>query len=438
MQATIGIIIISVVQLLLLIAAVNTAVYIHNRYKVRYSTIDVIMPLMQASNLILLLQNYMGRGIFSSAGIGYDSLFIILQVLLISLILIRFIWLLCRVPARRRNLLTPLSVRETIDYLPGGISISMPSGRPILTNRKMNELIYRLTGHTIMNVRAVWEELSQAGCENESLKLEMIWLNRGQAGRSEEDSMYFLMPDDRIWRLRKVVLTDLEPHYIQLDATDITDLYRYSKELHENNERLTQQYKRQQIILANIMQINHEKEILSTKIRIHDDLGRSILTTKQHLSNGTLLNNTPHLAEIWINTIRNLEDFTHIYAGEETSPEIELRKAADMIGCHIDFCGDRPANRKTALLFYAAVREALTNAVMHAKADRLMVSIRPVDQGYHVEISDSGLIPAACVTEGNGLSNLRKRLEQEGASLHIKCEDGVVLVIELPAELKQH
>ena len=39
-------------------------------------------------------------------------------------------------------------------------------------------------------------------------------------------------------------------------------------------------------------------------------------------------------------------------------------------------------------------------------------------------------------TEGSGLSNLRMRLEQEGASLHVKCEDGVVLIVELPAERK--
>jgi hypothetical protein len=183
--------------------------------------------------------------------------------------------------------------------------------------------------------------------------------------------------------------------------------------------------------------------------------------TKQHLSNHTLSENIPNIADIWNNTISSLSDFTQVYTDTESSPEIELLKAAEMIGCQINFNGDRPVGRKTTLLFYALVREALTNAVMHAKANKLIVTVRQAKRGYHVKISDNGGVRVSCVTEGNGLSNLRRRLEQEGATLQIKCSDsgssgssggsvrssgcgcgssdgdvGVILVAEFPEEGK--
>lgn len=113
-----------------------------------------------------------------------------------------------------------------------------------------------------------------------------------------------------------------------------------------------------------------------------------------------------------------------------------MQRAAEMIGCRIDFHGERPVHRKTALLFYAMVREALTNAVMHANADRLSVTISPAGRGYHVEILDNGNLQVSGLTEGSGLSNLRKRLEREGATLEIRCGDRVILIAELPAEGK--
>jgi len=236
-------------------------------------------------------------------------------------------------------------------------------------------------------------------------------------------------------------LTDRQPEYVQIEATDITDLYRYTKELFENNKRLAAQYGRLRNILDNIVEINHEKEIISAKMKIHDELGRSILTTKRHLTNQTLADNVPELIELWSGTIRGLEDFALSGKDTETSPEVELLKAAEMIGCRIRFEGDRPEDSGAALLLYALVRESLTNAVRHAGATLLNVAITPAERGYHVEITDNGtqtppgFAENGSPAEGSGLRNLRRRLEQEGASLAVKYSGGgVALIAELPSE----
>ena len=324
----------------------------------------------------------------------------------------------------------------------------------------MNELIYRLTSHTIMDVQLTWNELcawdfqksgAESGAESEGesgyqracssavngcAKLADPWITSDYMGEDAGGDLFFSLPNNRIWRFRREYLKDREPFYIQLEATDTTELYRHSKELYENNRRLAEQYGRQQRLLENIVGMNREKEILSIKMRIHDDLGRSILATKQHLSGDTLSGDLPHLAETWNNTIRSLENFAQISADAQTSPETELQKAADMVGCHIKYKGERPDGRKAALLFYAAVREALTNAVRHAGAYELTVATQPTALGYHIEISDNGRPAVSPVVEGGGLSNLRKRLEQQGATLEVRCKEGVVLVVKIPHETK--
>ena len=41
------------------------------------------------------------------------------------------------------------------------------------------------------------------------------------------------------------------------------------------------------------------------------------------------------------------------------------------------------------------------------------------------------------ITEGNGLSALRQRLEQEGASLKVLCDNGVSLIVNIPFDFEE-
>lgn len=426
MQMSISILTIGALQLLLFIAAVYIASSLR-MYNVRFSGIDILILIVQTANLIMLLQSVLKYE-------GSYALLLIAQGIIICSLSLRFIWLLRRRSEYRRKRLMPPSIREAIDYLPGGICFANPNGMPILTNCKMNELLYRLTGHTMMDAQLTWNELYAIDSARDCKRLDEPWITRDYVGDIAGDGIFFSFPDGSVWRFQREELKDNNPHYIQLEATDISELYRYSKELYENNLRLSEQYERQQRLLANIVEINHEKEILSMKMRIHDDLGRSILTTKQHLLSGTIFENTSVLTELWNTTIRCLEDYTQAYLDAGDSPEVELQKAADMIGCRINFYGERPVGRKTTLLFYAAVREGLANAVRHAAADELSVAIKPTVRGYHIEISDNGKNSMPPLVEGNGLSNLRRKLEQNGATFDIKYNDGVVLIVELPLE----
>jgi len=68
--------------------------------------------------------------------------------------------------------------------------------------------------------------------------------------------------------------------------------------------------------------------------------------------------------------------------------------------------------------------EALTNAVRHARASRITVSV--VDQGEHlvVQVCDDGRGLVAPRAGGLGLSSMRERAEAVGGTLHIDAAPG--------------
>lgn len=318
----------------------------------------------------------------------------------------------------------PQAIREAVDFCPGGLCFSMPDGRPILVNRQMNRLAAALTGHTVLDAEEIWAELCGLTAARGCTRLERPWA-------APEGQLGFSLPDGTIWRFRRDTLAEGGQTYIQLEAADVTELCRLSEKLYENNRRLEELHRRQTRLLADIVQINREKELLAVKIRVHDELGQCLLATKKSLRDGSLPQSGGTLAKSWEDALRDLTNIP-LEEAPDDSQEAELLRVADMIGCRIVFEGRRPADRGALRLLYAAVREALTNAVRHAGADALAVSIRPDGTGYHVEISDNGHAGTAPLREGDGLRNLRRRLEQEGAALEIRNEGGVVLVLELP------
>ena len=67
-------------------------------------------------------------------------------------------------------------IKKAIDSYPGGICFSALDGRVILVNEKMNQLVLELTGHTILNAKAAWEELTNFANNDKAEKLTQSWL----------------------------------------------------------------------------------------------------------------------------------------------------------------------------------------------------------------------------------------------------------------------
>ena len=246
--------------------------------------------------------------------------------------------------------------------------------------------------------------------------------------------MFFRFSDSSVWRFE---LRFLDSNTVQVEAAEITELYRLSEELYENTIRLQEIQKRQKALLDSIVEINLNKEILAAKMHIHDELGHCLLATTKAIAEDRLAENADTLRKSWNSTIQDFSNISTVWTVPDSSLQSELMQVAELIGCKVTFLGEQPKSRKALQLLYAAVREALTNAVRHADATELTVKIKQDKQRYHIEISDNGGVSVSSITEGNGLSALRQRLEQEGASLKVLCDNSVSLLVDIPFDFDE-
>ena len=327
-------------------------------------------------------------------------------------------------------------IKKAIDSYPGGICFSALDGRVILVNEKMNQLVLELTGHTILNAKTAWEELENFANNRKAEKLDQSWLpkdtNNGDEGIQQQ--LFFRFSDGLIWRFE---MKFLDSNTVQVEAAEITSLYRLSEELYENTIRLQEMQKRQKALLDSIVEVNLNKEILAAKMHIHDELGHCLLATTKAITEDSLAENADVLRENWNSAIHDFSNISTVWTVPDSSLQSELMQVAELIGCKVIFLGEQPTQRKALQLLYAAIREALTNAVRHANATELMAKIEQDEKNYHIEISDNGGVSVSSITEGNGLSALRQRLEQEGATLKVLCDNSVSLLVDIPFNLDE-
>lgn len=328
----------------------------------------------------------------------------------------------------KSRLHTVALIREAINSYPDGICFAAPGGRPILANKKINDICYKLTGHTVTNADRMWEELGDKRIPDTLSDLKGDSSNDLNEGTEQ---ILCRLEKKQVWQFqRRQLLLDSGP-VMQYEAANVSELYRYQKQLQEKNEQLAQMLERQRVLLKNIVENNLKQELLDTKMRIHSDFGKLLVMTESRLSNWQEKDKS-EIFEAWDHVITDLENASEREEIVTDSPQTELLKIAEMIGCKVEFIGEQPKERRVLLLLYAAIREALTNAVRHAGADRLIVEIQHDEKCYKITISSNGRNDVMSVQEGGGLSDLRHRLEQEGATLFLEINGGVVMHVMIP------
>jgi signal transduction histidine kinase/ligand-binding sensor domain-containing protein len=104
----------------------------------------------------------------------------------------------------------------------------------------------------------------------------------------------------------------------------------------------------------------------------------------------------------------------------------ELFEGSD-VQCGFDVPDDLPAVElptETRQHFFLAAKEALTNALKHARAKHIWVRLKLTSGGFEIQIEDDGCgfvsgDNAGRARQGNGLANMRERMESVGGRLDV-------------------
>ncbi len=295
------------------------------------------------------------------------------------------------------------SIKESFDNLPAGLCCFNKRGLPVLVNHTMDRIAFELMGHDLQFEKEL--ETAVAGLKDH----------------------IFPSESGTVWKFSCRKRREFGSEYI---AADITSLYRNTKLLQEKNRQLKEMNAAIEEIGRNYTAIAREEEILSMKMRIHSEMGRCGLHIRKYVQEGYPADRKQEL-------IREIRQTASLLRGKGRSIEqedslAELMRTARAIGAEIKFSGRIPQEEKILRILIPVLRECLMNAIRHAGGTVLYAAVQRNDRGYTAEITNNGKLPEGKITEGGGLSSLRKKLERAGCTMEISHTPRFCLTVFLP------
>ena len=302
------------------------------------------------------------------------------------------------------------AIKESFDRLPTAVCFFDQSGGIVLCNRQM----YRLSQHLLNSDLQYLEELQGA----------LAVPPKGVTPLAGMEST-FRFPDGLVWKFEKAAVTDRYGEtYIQLTAANVTELHRALEQLAEDNRKLEQDAEELRRLSENVEAMAREREQLAVKSAMHDSLAACITVTKQYLAGDLGAIDADVVLREWEKSIL-FQDAGLLPAREA------LYENARSSGVTVRVRGPEPVGAAAELL-YAAMQVCLSNAVQYAQATELTAHIWEDGDRYNILLRNNGKPPEKPITEGGGLSNLRRRIQRAGGTMTVQSLPVFALVIGLP------
>ena len=312
----------------------------------------------------------------------------------------------------RRNHLTPDTIRETVNLLPEGICISAQNGTVLLSNLQMNNLCRILTGGSLSDGVRFRKYLEETGEE-------------------QNGEILIHAPDGKVWRVNRNRITESGKEYDRLTAADITEQYRVTEELRNNNEHLQDLQKRMKAVsdLSGDMFIGQEEA--NARSALHNQLGQVLLMDRHYLEHPESTD-----ADMVGMATREMNRFL---LGDAEAPfsgrTDRLRQAvalAQSIGVQAEIHGMVPEHPAYRALLAQAVQECAANTVKHAEGDRIDLFPEETGKEWTVRITNNGCSPKGPIAESGGLLSLRRNVESAGGSMTVRSTPVFELVFRIP------
>lgn len=322
---------------------------------------------------------------------------------------------------KAKEMLTLNSVKEAFDTLPAGICFFSESGLPVLCNTQMHRLAYGLLGKDLQMLQ--------------ELKSALVSPARGVEVLKIKEKNGYRMPDGTVWTFSDtVVKSETDIKYTQFIATEFTKLYNLQEELVERNAELEEMITQVQRISENIAEITRQQEILTAKMRVHNKMGNCLLSARQYMVQGFPHDKKVHFLELWQSSLCALKD--EIATEDEPDACDEVVRIAKSIGVDVQIHGTMPEDTHTAYLLTVALRECVTNALNHAGANRLHLTITNLNGHISAVYTNNGTQPKQEIIEGGGLTSLRERIESSGGIMTVQSLPFYSLTLTLPEYTK--
>lgn len=177
----------------------------------------------------------------------------------------------------------------------------------------------------------------------------------------------YRFPDGTALRFaQEQITTKAGARYTQITAADVTELIQKQNQLKAENAKLEKTNKRLRRLLAQMPEIIREEETLAMKLRVHDDIGHSILATRRVLLQNTDQKEIRATAALWEQSISVLYRSSQMRAQSE--PLEAAKERAEKLGVRVLLAGDEPRTQRMCIELCPSRRRNRAVCVLLAKA----------------------------------------------------------------------
>jgi hypothetical protein len=312
--------------------------------------------------------------------------------------------------------ISALSVKSAVDSLNSGVLFGEPDGFILLSNVKMQQIMITITGQVQRNGLYFYEYLQRGEFRNGCQKAAI------------EGQLVCLLPDHTAWLFIMTKLRINNKRYIQLTGSDISAQWALTADLRQRQYMLKSRGEKLSDMIANLYIMSRERELQKAKLRAHDIMSQRLtvllraLRGEQPLDFGLIRAQSQGL----------FEDLTDNKITLLAQDQFEnLQETFKILGVEILLEGTLPGDDSIGQLFVDVISEGAANAVRHGFATKITVKTGCSEFGWHLELSDNGRPPLLPVTEGGGISGLRKKAERYGGTLEVVAQPGFMLKLDL-------
>lgn len=332
-----------------------------------------------------------------------------------------FIMVVCILRARSiqkymRRHATITTLKMGMDMLPTGIGVFTQDGVVRMLNYTMERLSLSLTGHTVLNGNDFWYNLNGEGIMQDCHTFYF------------QDARLLQLSDGTIWSCKR---EETEEGFFQLTAYDYTEEYNLVHKQEENNAKVEELNQKFREYGGMVDEAVRQEEFLATKIRIHDSLGRVLLSAMGYLNGGS--EDAPTLIENWREALKLLLGEANVKDDDFNTVQ-ELVQAAGFLGLQLTVTGRLPSSAVARKLLFAGARECMTNAVRHAHATEMHIELLHVCGRTKIVFTNNGDAPEGDIQEGGGLTSLRTLVKGERAEMKVIGKPVFALIISVFGE----
>lgn len=324
-----------------------------------------------------------------------------------------------RCHAWQKENITNMSVKYAVDAFPEGICCYENSGRILLKNRAMERFCRLITGESLRSGSDFHGRICRSnllsGCEVQVAGEDQLLVVAG--GKAFSVTKKPLKHGAET--LNFLVAADISEEYHKTE-----ELLLRQKQVRKLNEKLRGYHQEISAVIA-------ARETLNAKVKIHDELGLSLLASKRYILAGGSEEEKQAIVSGLKQQIRYLRSEQD---EEETDEYSQLLLAANDLAIQIRQEGTLPEQAVVKHIFVTAIHECVTNTIRHAHGDTVQVCLHATEDAFVERITNNGERPQGPILEKDGLSSLREMVVTHSGQMKVRTEDGFALEIVLPKE----